>query len=112
MKSVVLVALLALSGNAVASQVVGAGVKTCGDYIADEKKSDEMATLYIIWLQGSLSATNAAMQATRGRWEDIPSADTLKLWLHNHCRSNPLDQIFTASVKLFQELDAQQYPTK
>lgn len=112
--------ILSASLSAQASQdqvVVGAGSsQKCSDWISASvapASSNAVLTKGLIetWLQGYLSAMNAASYMRTRQWAfGIPDVPALQAMLEQKCRRDPLMSIYEVSVQMAQELELRNPP--
>jgi hypothetical protein len=93
--------------------VWGVGKNSCGSYInaAAEVGSRPLGTifgynelgLYEQWFQGL--ASGFAVHSHRDVFKKTDSRGIF-LWLENYCRKHPLDNFYTASIKVIKAIDS------
>lgn len=101
-----LLALLILSmpfSTVSASEFVGAGARTCDDYIR-APASDNVG--YISWAQGYLSGFNMMYSLTTRSIKELPNHQSIKGSLDAICSANPSKAIHEGLSHLFMDLPA------
>lgn len=96
------IALLGSSQTAYAFNTIG--VIDCGTWIKDRKS--RQSALAEIWVSGLLTGLNI-MRVAQGRADflsSIKSTEQLYLWIDNHCRNNPMNDLAIAGLTLANEL--------
>ena len=85
-------------GNDGASVIVGP--ISCGKFIENLKTG---GSPYMLWVAGYLTAYNALVPDT---FDVLGNSDmaSVKLWLENYCKANPLEKLPTAMEVLINEL--------
>jgi hypothetical protein len=86
--------------------VEGAGVKTCGDYLADRKQQGALHFINLNWAKGFVTGVNYVRMEERhgsrlGAGLDL---DALTLYLDNYCNGHADATLSDASVALVNEL--------
>ena len=109
MKPLMLSALLLASSSAIAAEgdvdnaVAGAGLASCGEYIEATTKPG-MPMIFVSWAQGFLSGLNFAYAGAGKNFVALPDHQSIRLYLDNYCRSNPLKSPRDATLELFKDL--------
>ena len=83
----------------------GAGVKSCGTWLADRRENGVMAAVDTAWLLGWVSA--AGYYDARGNLRHTDS-DAIAAWVDKFCREHPLDDISIAAAQLVETLAKQE----
>ena len=81
---------------------------SCGSWRFNGKAGDPMVAIQLNWILGFLSGRASSTQVDLLANVDGPS---VKLWVDNYCRANPLDDLVKASYSLEREL-ASRVPPK
>ncbi|MFC5607763.1 hypothetical protein [Variovorax soli] len=109
-KKVLAAAAFVIATNLAAADavVVGAGASVkCGDWLADRSTSGRVTRAMFAshWIQGFLSGINTERLAQKARPQfDVPSHDVLNAMLDKHCRNDPLQSVWEASMDIASEL--------
>lgn len=101
--------------------IVGLGTKSCGEWINGRDMKDQRLNLiFISYLQGLFSGINLQISLTEHDTNgdeadfhelpmlDIPDPDTLLIYIDKYCQANPLGNVMIGSIKLHDELRANQ----
>jgi hypothetical protein len=81
----------------------GIGMSSCGQYLGDSSKLD-IAFGYMSWIQGYLSAMNLAVSDTGPGLVTLPDSESIKIYMDNYCRANPLSNVMYGSIELFKDV--------
>jgi hypothetical protein len=101
----VLVLWTALSmPQAHAFDMIGNGVFSCGEWVADHLHQDAVSIGDDAWLAGYLSAYNFY---TEDKVLTLPDEGGRSGWMGNYCRNHPLEKIYLAADQLILELKRQ-----
>jgi hypothetical protein len=85
--------------------ILSSGAKPCGDFVAASPQRQQMdATWAIGFVSGQNSMDVGSMRLVGHGW----TPDSVLVWLQNYCSQHPLEQFFTATERLRQELAAQE----
>lgn len=107
---VVFTATLATSNSAAAAEAnawhIGMGGVSCGEYITASvapvgDPEHLQVYVYASWVQGFLIGANLADSKS---YPNPPDGDAISLWLDNHCRAHPLDELVQAALALSLDL--------
>jgi hypothetical protein len=86
--------------------VEGAGVRTCGDYLADSKKQGAQHFINLNWAKGFVTGVNyVRMEEQHGsRLGTGLDLEALTLYIDNYCNGHANATLSDASVALVNEL--------
>jgi hypothetical protein len=103
MKKILSVLLLTVlfSSSANAYKVYGAGVKSCGVWIAEKEKNSVAFYRMTDWLQGFVSGVGYVADFELKKTD----GDAKALFVTNYCNANPLDKVADAAYKLIDALE-------
>ncbi len=110
--TILLIPIIAISEQEITNlgilSVRGEGLLSCGKVIsyldADNLDAIVAEKQPIAWIDGFISGINYQDAEKKMRGDNI-NPETVKQWLVNYCRENPLDMFFTAAIKLAKELE-------
>ena len=108
MKRIIFAALVGVlvSGPAAAKnpqgefQILGYGVKTCGFWLIERRKSKSSEALSMVtWITGFISAVNLYVE---GKKDFTSGTDLVGLsaWIDNYCQEKPHEELAKASAEL------------
>lgn len=106
MRVVLMLSMAFAASSAMAEEKLamrGAGAISCGKYL-DSQKSPQLKLLNISWAQGFLSGMNLADISNGKQMIFLPDAETINLYLVNHCTKNPLENPAFGAIYLYKEL--------
>lgn len=89
--------------------VLAYGNHSCGKWLKSQAKGSEEGRHQQSWIMGFVSAHNESTPGIANLFEGIDT-DGAFAWISKHCRENPLEDIYDASLKLVKYLSAQQLP--
>lgn len=79
--------------------VSGMGVTDCGQFLSDVESNKYVETLYFGYIIGSIDSKRMRdLVDTKG------SNEAIKLMVINHCKNNPLDEVYEAVDKVYKQL--------
>jgi len=86
--------------------VEGAGIKTCGDYLADSKKQGAQHFINLNWAKGFVTGVNYVRMEEQqsSRLGTGLELDALTLYIDNYCNAHADATLSDASVALVNEL--------
>jgi hypothetical protein len=101
-----MIAVIAVSAaisitGARATDIVGTGTRSCGDWAADHRTDGAVAVAEEAWLAGYLSAYNVYNVDYD---LNLPDQGARNAWVSNFCRNHPLEGIYQAADQLILEL--------
>lgn len=83
----------------------GAGMASCGRYLADTGQNDvTTGIIYISWVQGFLTGQSMQRRANKQAFPDLPDFEAIKSYIDKFCRDYPLVKVATGASTLYQEL--------
>jgi hypothetical protein len=96
--------LIFFSISANAGQIKGGGGMTCGSWIKERETNNHYVKLS--WIQGFLSAYNQYSYTGNNPNGIFGSTDanSLTVWMDNYCRNNPLEEVYSGTLILIEEL--------
>jgi hypothetical protein len=98
--------LLVFSTVQIAAQeqaVLGQGNVSCGTWLED-RSSDGGQMARIAWVLGYITAFNQYGSKPEGDVSGGLSTEQITVWIDNHCKQNPADNVYRASAALVDEL--------
>ncbi len=108
--AVAVAALTVSSGAHSQKAIMGAGIRTCGDWLQYRSNNPAMAYQLFAWIDGYISGFNIASPdsdfLTAAANSNGLNSNALNAWVDNYCRSKPLDVIAAAATALMQALKA------
>ena len=79
--------------------ISGVGATDCGKFLSEIESNNYLETLYFGYILGSIDSKRIRDFAdTKG------SNEAIKLMVINHCKSNPLDEVWEAVNKVYKQL--------
>jgi hypothetical protein len=90
----------------------GAGMASCGKYLSDSQRPD-LVFGYTSWMQGFLSGANLGFSGA-GLLDPVtlPDSESIKLYMDNFCKANPLKNVKEGSMELFKDVHARNAASK
>ena len=103
------IAALIVTGAALSTAMIDVqaaaiiGTRSCGEWVANNRKAGFAQTSDHTWLLGFLSGLALGLEKDFLKGMDAPS---LYLWVDNYCQANPLQRVDDAGKDLARELIA------
>ena len=98
--------LLVFSTVQIAAQeqaVLGQGNVSCGTWLEDRSDGGQVMAR-IAWVLGYITAFNQYGSKPEGDVSGGKSTEQMTVWIENHCKQNPADNVYRASAALVDEL--------
>ncbi len=106
---IIAVGLLIATNSNASETVAGAGVNSCGKFLADiETGGEVLSAVYFSWAQGYLTGLNTKYSLGRRSAAELPDRAEIEFWIRIYCEDNPLDQYLMAATRLWASLRATQ----
>ena len=101
---VAFILLIASPFHASSAEIWGAGARSCGEWIENRKKNNDI--IYMSWIQGFISSYNLYVYTRKNPNGILGNADhnAIAVWMDNYCQSNPLNTLGVGTVDLIDDL--------